>query len=302
MTHLRRKAKNLVVNQRTIYKCELENCPTCGESLADCRHYSWSKTVQQLDQVIHVASQPKECRNPKCKDVGKRYVSAVAQTIALPGATYGLDVVAQIGWWKDREHLSGTEIYQRLSGKVKIGRRQIDILTYTYRILMACAIQKQEENNLAMSVQDYGGVIISLDGLEPEGAQEQLWVVREVLTGCILAVAWLPRVNQTTLIELLTPVEQWLKSNNYPLLATVSDKQGAVRVALNKVWQEVRHQWCQAHYLRNAAKPLQTLDHALKTDLRKDIREEIRTSLGQVGSTAENGAFSPSTSEWVSSL
>jgi len=25
-------------------------------------------------------------------------------------------------------------------------------------------------------------VVISLDGLEPEGAQEQLWLVREVLT------------------------------------------------------------------------------------------------------------------------
>jgi hypothetical protein len=167
---------------------------------------------------------------------------------------------------------------------------------------MASAMQKQQENNLAVSVEEYGGLIISLDGLEPEGAQEQLWVVREVLTGCILAVAWLPRVNQTTLIELLTPVEQWLKSQNYPLLATVSDKQSPVRVALNKIWPEAPHQWCQAHYLRNAAKPLHSLDHALKTDLRRDIRQEIRTSLGQVGSTAENGAFSPSTGEWMGSL
>lgn len=302
MSHLRRKPKNLVVNKRIIYKCELENCLTCGESLDLCRHYSWSKTVQQLDQVIHVASQPKECRNPKCCDFGKRCVSAVAQTIALPSSTYGLDVLAQIGWWKDREHLSGTEIYQRLHGVVQIGRRQIDILTQQYRILMASAMQKQQENNLAVSVEEYGGLIISLDGLEPEGAQEQLWVVREVLTGCILAVAWLPRVNQTTLIELLTPVEQWLKSQNYPLLATVSDKQSPVRVALNKIWPEAPHQWCQAHYLRNAAKPLHSLDHALKTDLRRDIRQEIRTSLGQVGSTAENGAFSPSTGEWIGSL
>ena len=136
----------------------------------------------------------------------------------------------------------------------------------------------------------------------PEGAQEQLWVVREVLTGCILAVGWLLRVNQITLFELLTPVQNWLKSKNYPLLATVSDKQSPVRVALNKVWPEVRHQWCQAHYLRNAAKPLHSLDHALKTDLRRDIRKEIRTNLGQVGSTAQDGAFSPSTGKWIDSL
>jgi len=121
MTHLRRRPKQLVVQERRVYHAELEQCPACGMSLHLSGHYSWRKTVQQLDTVIYAASQPKECRNEHCAEFRHRYPSAAAQAVALPSSTYGLDVVAQIGWWRDHEHLSGTEIHHRLHGRLQIG-------------------------------------------------------------------------------------------------------------------------------------------------------------------------------------
>ena len=146
-------------------------------------------------------------------------------------------------------------------------------------------------------VRTAGGLIISLDGLEPEGAQEQLWVVREVLSGTILAVAWLPRVNATTLGVLLAPVVTLLREADWPLLATVSDKQQVVVAALQDTWPTIPHQWCQAHYLRNVVKPIHDHDHALQVDLRRDIRQAMRTSLGALAAAADAGAFSPSGGE-----
>jgi hypothetical protein len=294
MSYLRRRPKHLVITERHIYHAELESCPACGQPLELCGHYSWCKTVQQLDKVVYVASRPKECRNAACQLYKQPLTSVVAQSVALPHSTYGLDVVAQIGWWREREHLSHDEIYKRLQPQVQLGRRQVDLLYQRYQQLLAAAAQPQIAE-LAATVQRYGGVLVSVDGLEPQGAQEQLWVVREGLSGQILATAWLPRVNVETLTALLQPVQRWLAQQGWPVLATLSDKQGVLSQALAAVWPAIPHQWCQAHYLRNVADPLYAQDHQLKTDLRRDVRQAMRRSLSAVAAAAAAGGdFSPS--------
>lgn len=292
MSHLRRCPKQLVIEERCIYHAELETCPACGEPLHLSGHYSWRKTIQQLDKVVYVASRPRECRNPACRLHGQRYISAAAQSVALPHSTYGLDVVAQIGWWRDREHLSNDEIYARLHKRVQISRRHVDLLLYQYRLLLASA-EQPDVTVLQAAVDTYGGLIISIDGLEPEGGQEQLWVVREVLTGTVLAAAWLPRVNETTLTTLLQPVQAWLVGQQWAVLATLSDKQAALALALAAVWPDCPHQWCQAHYLRNLAQPVYARDLALKTALRQEVRHALRRSLAEVSTAAPEGDFSP---------
>jgi hypothetical protein len=292
MTHLRRRPKDLPIDERITYYCELTHCPACSTRLQPCRHLSWTKTVQHLERVVVVSSRPKECPNPACPDAGRRYPSASAQTVALPNCTYGLDVLAQIGYWRDHDHLNGTAIYERLRQRVQISRRQIDLLTQQYRLLLACA-NRPDPAVLKAVVQTYGGLIISLDGLEPEGAQEQLWVVREVLSGSILAVGWLPRVNATTLGALLAPVIGRLREAHWPVLATLSDKQQVVVAAVSAAWPSSPHQWCQAHYLRNAAQPIHAHDHALQVEMRREIRQALRASLGELAAEADEGAFSP---------
>ncbi len=296
MAHLRRRPKHLTADERIVYNCELDVCPTCGQTLRPCGHYTFAKTVQHLDRVAYVASRPKECRNPTCPQVGTRYPSARAQTVALPHGTYGLDVIAQIGWWRDWEHLSGGEIYARLAPQVQISRRQVDLLLQQYRTLLACNA-RLERDRLAQAAQAHGGLILSLDGLEPEGAHEQLWVVREVLTDSILAVGWVPRVTTDSLVSLLAPVQGWLQAASWPVQATVSDRQIPLRMALERVWPDVPHQWCQAHYLRNAVKPLQAHDQALKTDLRQTIRKGMQPHLRELVDACETDAFSPSNRE-----
>ena len=294
MTHLRRRPKQLEITERRIYHAELETCPECSEPLVLSKHYSWCKTVQHLDKVVYVASRPKECPNPGCQLYEQRITSVVAQREALPHGTYGLDVVAQIGWWREREYRSFDEIHADLQAHVQIGRRQIDLLYQRYQQLLASAEQPQTAE-LDAAVQTYGGLLLSVDGLEPEGAQEQLWVVREGLTGQILASGWSPRVNVQTLTALLQPVQQWLAQQQWPLLATLSDKQGVLAQTLAALWPHVPHQWCQAHYLRNVAAPLYAQDHTLKTDLRRDVRKAVRGTLSAVAAeAAPGGEFSPS--------
>lgn len=285
-----RTPKELPVDERHIYKSELADCPHCGTPLQARRHYQWRKTVQQLDKVVYVASQGKECVNPDCEQRGQVYSAATAQMVTVPECTYGLDVIAQIGWWRDREHLNRQQIHTRLCERgVQLSEREVDHLYARYQVLMACTEQLASARLQSIATQR-GGLIISLDGLAPEGATEQLWVVREVQTEVVLVVGWLSRVNHETLGSLLQPVADL----GFPLLATVSDKQGCVRKALTEVWPAVPHQWCHSHYLGNATQPIYDRDSALKTELRQHIRQDIRTSMGQVLTDSEESDFSPS--------
>jgi hypothetical protein len=208
-----------------------------------------------------------------------------------------LDVIAQIGWWRDREHLNRQQIHQRLEKSVQISEREVDYLYARYQVLLGCA-ERLDAQRLRETAAERGGLIISLDGLEPEGATEQLWVVREVQTETVLVVGWLARVNYKTLGALLEPVV----ALGLPVLGTVSDKQGCVKKALNKVWSDVPHQWCHSHYLGNATRPAYDHDSALKTEMRKTVRQEIRTSMGEVlSSDSTEAVFSPSIDDRIGS-
>jgi hypothetical protein len=213
--------------------------------------------------------------------------------VTVPKCTYGLDVIAQIGWWRDEEHLNREQIHARLCGEsIQISERQVDHLYARYQVLLGCA-ERLDAERLRQVVEKRGGLIISLDGLEPEGASEALWVVREVQEELILVVGWLARVNHETLRALLQPVLDL----GLPILASVSDKQGCVRKALEQVLPGVPHQWRQSHYLGNATRPIYERDSELKTELRPTIRREIRESMGAVLSDPAEPVFSPSDSD-----
>jgi hypothetical protein len=298
MTYVRRRPKHLTIQERIHYTCELETCPACGTRLLTCRHYRWAKTVQHLDRVVYVTNRPKRCPNPACPAASTTYGSAAALAIALPNSSYGLDVIAHLGWWRDHQHLSTAQLHARLLGRVQISRRSVSLLLTQYRLLLASAEQLKHDA-LAATVQTHGGLILSLDGLEPEGGQEQLWVVRELLSDTTLLVGWLPRVTQATLQQFLAPLVELLTSNQWPLLATLSDKQQVLELALTALWPQVPHQWCQAHYLRQLAEPIVAHDQAFQVDLRRDLRQALRPSLRQLATTAEEGPFSPSTPQWT---
>jgi hypothetical protein len=298
MTHLRRKPRQFEHVERVIYHAELDICPHCAGLLACCNHYAFTKTVQLLDRVVSIASRPKQCPNPACCCFGQRFFSAAAQSVALPNCTYGLDVVAQIGYWRDKQHLNGRQIFELLATRMQICRREVDLLSARYHVLRAAAEQLDIEQ-LAQSQAASGGLIISLDGLEPEGAQEQLWVVREVQTGLILLSAWLPRTSKESFCALLAPVVELLKGQDWRLLATVSDRERSLEAALVEIWPDVPHQWCQSHYLRNLMKPVAAADQALRVGLRGELREGTQAEMRRLANESSGGAFSPCVGEWA---
>ncbi len=225
------------------------------------------------------------------------YLSATAAQLSLPGRTYGLDVLVRIGYQRDYLGLSFPQIQANLPGHIRVSERHLRALYQEYKTLLACA-ERLDVEKLKQAAAKYGGLILSIDGLEPEGGQPQLWVVREVLTNTILATGWLPRVDEDTLVKFLSPVE----ALDLPWLAMVSDKQAGLVKALAKTWDKLPHQYCQAHYLGNATKSLYEADGRMKTQVCKRIRKKAGVTMRQVQAEAKQKQTDKSTGLMVTGM
>ena len=263
--------KRLYAQQRTIYQPELLTCPHCGDRLELCNYLAWDKIVQTLGGVFSVASRPGHCRHDTCEGAALRLVSAEAQGIALPGSTYGYDVMVRIGWWRQHYHATYREIHTALSTHVHISETHVrHLYQHVYLPLVACH-ERQHRDRLAQVAQAQGGLIIALDGLAPQAGEPQIWFIRELSSGLTLRSGWLAKQDRATFEAFLRP----LKQLDWPILAILSDKQTGLKPALAQVLPKSRHQWCQAHYLRNLAEPLADTDAAFKTELRKTVRQHV---------------------------
>ena len=250
------------------YRPEMINCLWCGAGLV-YSHSVWAKWVQSLDRIEHVTNLGYRCPSGECPGQGAVFRSAEAEARQVKGSTYGVDVIAHIGALRFGQHRTRTEIWHHLDTEtaVQISDRHVQNLLETYLALLR-ASQQDLATLLAPTIAVHGGLIVSLDGLQPEQGNEQLWVVREVWSGTVLAAANLQQASASMLVSLLQPI----RTAGLPVLGVVSDAQESIRLAVAEVFPDVAHQLCQYHALREAAKPLWEADRHLLVEMKKELR------------------------------
>lgn len=262
------------------YRPELKKCPHCGGEL-EYSHPVWAKPIQSLTGIEHVTSLGYRCSNPDCEYGRTVYRSAQAEARQVKGSGYGLDVVVRIGQLRFKEHRTREEIWRELDQKtpVQVSERHVQNLMEVYLALLR-ASQRHPKELLAETVAKHGGIVLSIDGLQPEQGNEQLWVVREVLSGTVLAATNLQQASAPVLEGLLRPIQE----SGLTILGVVSDAQESIRLAVAAVFPGVPHQLCQYHALREAAEPLWEADRHLLVEAKKELRgiraveERVRSS------------------------
>jgi transposase len=245
------------------YRPELTSCPWCGAGLV-YSHSVWAKWVQSLDSIEHVTNLGYRCPAAECPGHGAVFRSARAEARQVKGSSYGVDVIAHIGALRFGQHHTRTEIWHHLNTEtvVQISDRHVQNLLETYLALLR-ASQQDLATLLAPTIAEHGGIIVSLDGLQPEQGNEQLWVVRDVLSGTVLGAANLQQATAPMLV---------IRAAGLPVLGVVSDAQESIRLAVAEVFPDVPHQLCQYHALREAAKPLWEADRHLLVEMKKELR------------------------------
>ena len=253
------------VPRRVYFRPECRTCLVCGAPLV-YSHPVWRKHIIGLSEVLWAGSLGYRCRSAACDR--RVYRSAVAEGLSLKGSTYGMDVLVTVGRLRTVDHCTRAEIHAELGQRgVIISARHVQGLYEAYYALLGCTAGQQVEA-VRRQIEQNGGLVLSLDGIQPERGNDALWVVREVLTGVVLTAATVISASATRLQELLQPVV----ALGFPVLGVISDGQHSIRLAVQAELPAVPHQCCQFHYLRDVALPFSNDDRKLRTDVRKQIR------------------------------
>jgi hypothetical protein len=273
--------------ERKIFKAELESCPACEEPLTSVGNSAHSiKTVQTFAGEFHVVAYSRLCDNPDCDQYRTHYHAVGHLQVALPGETYGLDVVAFIGWQRDREHRRFSEIKGLLNDKgIAINERSVGRLYRLYQALIKGGWKKGQAR-LAQAQQEHGGLIVAGDGLKPEGCGGTLYVLYEVLSGTPVSAMWLETRDAIHLTA-------WLRQAplaDFKVLATMSDHEDALVIALRTVWSEAPHQLCQEHFISRLSEPIHAGDQALQASLQAELGDLPKLPKLSGGVRAERAA------------
>lgn len=247
-------------------ECCQATCPHCGGPT--WQPYTNRRTVVTLNGGVRLVLKVRNCQTPTCPRYHKPYRPEAEGRFALPQHEFGLDVIAQIGNWRYREHRSVPEIHTMLRARdLPISERTVTNLLDRYDELVALSVL--DVARLRRLTTPHKRVILALDGLQPEVGHEVLWVLRDCLSDEVLLARSLLSATEADLATLLEEVRDALE---LPVAAVVSDGQRSIRNAVARVFPGVPHQLCHFHYLREAATPIFEADRHAKKELKKRVR------------------------------
>ncbi len=241
-------------------------CWSCGGSLWVAYHSRRRLTL--LEEVVQYTVVVRRCRRPSCVRYRRAYRPEEEGALALPHGEFGLDVIALAGQLRYREHRSVPEIHQALRQQgVVLAERTVGHLIARYEELVA--LHLTDATRLRERLSREGGVVLALDGLQPDVGHEVLWVIRDCVSGEPLLARSLLSATEADLAALLREVQAALP---VPILGVVSDGQQSIGRAVASALPGIPHQLCQFHYLREAAKLVHEADRHAKKELKKTVR------------------------------
>jgi len=100
--------------------------------------------------------------------------SAVGETLTIKGYTYGMDVIVHIGVLRLTNNYTREQIHtDLLSRGIPISEREIQYLYEVYIALLKCST-KEKLDKVMPKILENGGIVISLDRVQPEKGNETL--------------------------------------------------------------------------------------------------------------------------------
>src|SRR6266702_1888232 len=154
---------------RRFFRTELTICPRCQTRLR--RYATLSQhTVITLNGPVRLTHRGYRCPNAACETRIRSYRSAAADALALPGFTFGLDMVILVGQLRLGQHQTLDEVHQELSRRLRpfalsISRREVLYLFDAYCTLLRAGAAVADDHQWREQVQQNGGLIISIDGI-----------------------------------------------------------------------------------------------------------------------------------------
>jgi len=155
---------------------------------------------------------------------------------------------------------------------VSISRREVLYLFDAFSALLRATSDLKEDQEWLDLVKKNGGILVSIDGIQPDQGNETIYLVRDGLTGRLLTAENATESSAERMKQILAPV----LALDITVLGTISDAQKAEIKALVELWPDVPHQTCHFHALRDAGELAMAQDRQVKKEIRKKLQPHVR--------------------------
>ncbi len=281
------------VFERRVLTVEQEVCTVCGHGLNICDHrfhriFSLAGPVEIVCKLAH-------CPDRTCVGHAHTLSPLAEMQLTLPWWLVGWDVFCWLGHRRFARHWSVPQLQAELRDSYRIPLSDDAISGYLRRYQTMVAARQQDATRLAADYQGVDGLILTIDGLQPEKGHETLYVVRELRRKQVWFAEALLSSATGEVQRLLAKAKQWAEQLRKPVQLWMSDKQDAFLKGVAVEFPGIPHRYCQNHFLRDVAKPVLEADSHAKVKMRSRVRglraieREVLTQRATAAEPAEGG-------------
>ena len=269
--------------ERTVLKNQTRVCPRCGAPVRFA--YRRKRRLILLRERLALEVDTDRCSDPACP-LRAGFGPPEEARLALPKFLYGLDVLTEIARqrWVLRQTVPEIHVALHEDYGLPISERNVDYSIQTWQDLATASVLRDRTRTEALQRQ--GGIILAIDGLQPEKGHDTLYLFRDTISQTNLLTRAVSNSNSTNLVALIDEVKQL----DIPILAVVTDKQHSLVLAVDKALPNTPHQLCQFHFFRNLAQPVMEADRAMKKRIKKTLRgiAPVERSIAKRKATGED--------------
>jgi hypothetical protein len=253
----------LEVEERTCWQCEHLRTVCCHRQR---RFFTGDGPVQLLCKLCH-------CSNPACPQHAITVSPEAETALVMPYWVLGWDVFSWLGHRRFARHWSVPQLRDELRDRFAIPLSVDAIERYVDRYQRMLAARQQDPVAVAQAYRRAKGLVLTIDGLQPEKGHETLYVVRELGQKRVWFAEALLSSSAAEVQRVLARARAWVERLDLPVRCWISDKQDAFVTGIAAEFPGVPHRYCSNHFLRDLAKPLLEADSHTKVHMRKKVRD-----------------------------
>jgi len=241
----------------------LNKCIECHQPLREL-YRTHSRLVRRLTGCQEIIEHVYGCVTPTCS----RYdLKLLPERQTPPHSSYHFEVIFEVGRLRKQEHLTFQQILETLQQRGTLLGKNRSCVRHLFQYYETYE-QSWAETDLQQQCQGQD-VVLALDGVKPENGAPTLYLVKDALHSQVYGSNWL-LYNGT---EQLVPLLQQIQRLELNVVGVVSDKQRALLLAVQRVFGEVPHQYCQFHWFQAAFRLLSARDRHLNKQLKQALRQ-----------------------------
>jgi hypothetical protein len=253
-------------------------------------HILWRKYIFFSTGAQDVTNWAYSCPKKDCCAAGEPIRSTQAEKLHLRQRRFSRELVVRIGFQRFWQYRTMYEIHGWLTQDLHlvICEREVANLFLDFLALLKAAQSAKIRNKLGC----LQGLVIAVDGMQPEKGNDCLYIVREIQCGVTLLAVNLEESSQTTLCEqVFKPLKALAQELSLPWRGVISDAQETLRLAVGECLSGIPYQACQSHCLRDAGKLTFEADRAMKKALKASFRQTLPRLRKHIQALPENDLF-----------